>query len=228
MTEVTPTIGAFLRTIYNLQEDQVPARRARVRERLGLAGPTVTQTVSRVVDAGLITIRDDQFIDFTDEGLRAATVAVRRHRLSERMLTDVLKLPAQQAHADANKWAHMISDSTERAIVESLDDPRFSPWGMPVPGLEEFGIEMPDAPEPVLLNQYGATAELGETVPAVVRWISEDAQEDADLAGALVGAGIVPGANVRIRADTDHYEVVGLSRYDLPEKKAHVLCLDIA
>lgn len=224
MTGVSPTVGAFLGTIFNLQEDRIPVRRARICDRLGLAGATVTQAVNRMIDADLVRLRHDQYVELTDEGRKIAITVVRRHRLTERLLTDVLKVPAQQAHAEANAWGHTISENTERAIAASLDDPSTSPWGNPIPGLDELGITARVTPEPTLLYQLGPQ---GETVSATVRCISEDAQDDPELAEALVGAGIVPGAQVRIRVAASHYEILGLSRYDIPANRAHVVQLDV-
>lgn len=224
MTPVTPTVGAFLRTIFNLQEDRIPVRRARLRDRLGLAGPTVTQAVMRMIDAGLIHDRRDQYLELTDLGTRAAVIAVRRHRLTERLLTDVLKLPAQFAHAESINVSHTLSEETEQAIISALDDPRFSPWGNPIPGLEQFGITVPALPSATWLYQLGAP---GTCVTATVRAISEDAQDDPQIASALVGAGIIPRARIHIRVGEQHYELCGLSRFDVPAAMSHMLQLDM-
>ncbi|MFT3663360.1 MAG: metal-dependent transcriptional regulator [Gordonia sp. (in: high G+C Gram-positive bacteria)] len=224
MTQVTPTTGSFLRIIYNLQEDRIPVRRARIRERLGLASPTVTQTVNRMADSGLLRFGRDQYLELTETGAREAVVVVRRHRLAERLMTDVLKMPAQQAHAQAITWGGMIDADTERAIIDVLDDPRQSPWGNPVPGLDEFGLTCDPRPEPSSLLQIGRP---GTTVSGTVRSISEDAQDDPALAASLVGAGIVPGAHITVRIGTDCFQLLGLTRYDIPVTLAHVVKIDV-
>lgn len=224
LAAVSPTMSAFLRTIYNLHEDHVPVRRARIRERLNLSGPTVTQAVARMLDAGLVEDRHGQYLAFTDQGLRVAVVAVRRHRLAERMLTDLLSIPAQHAHAEAMRWGQMIGEETERAIVTSLDDPTHSPWGNPIPGLELIGGPESVFVEPDLLYQLGPP---GSTVTALVRSISEDAQDDPEIADALVGAGIVPGAQLKITVGEAAFELRGLGRYDLPVKSAHMVRVDV-
>lgn len=225
MTDVSPTTSAFLRTIYNLSEDHIPVRRARIKERLHLSGPTVTQAVSRMLDAGLIEIRHEQYLSLTEQGLHAAIVGVRRHRLIELLLTGMLSLPAQHAHAEATRWASTISEETERAVFAALGGPVASPWGNPIPGLELIGGPVPDFIEPDLLYQLGPP---GTTVDAVVRFVSEDAQDDPEIAAALVTAGIVPGAAVTVRVGDESYELRGLSRYDLPVKNAHMVRIDLA
>ncbi|WP_440713459.1 metal-dependent transcriptional regulator [Gordonia sp. FQ] len=225
MSDVSPSVGAALRTIYNLREDRIPVRRARIRDRLGLAGPTVTQTVGRMVDAGLVRLRDEQYLELTEDGDRVAAALVRRHRLTERLLTDVLKVPAALAHHEAVTWSNALATATERAIVDQLDAPYLSPWGNPIPALDELGVCPPEpGPEPASLAQLGPP---GATLPVAVRWISEDAQDDEALVAQLVSAGIVPGAQVRVTVTDGGYELRGLSRIDLPTSLAHVVRLDV-
>ncbi|MFT3663352.1 MAG: metal-dependent transcriptional regulator [Gordonia sp. (in: high G+C Gram-positive bacteria)] len=221
---ISPTTSAFLRTVYNLYEDHVPIRRARIRERLKLSGPTVTQAVTRMIDTGLLEVRHEQYLTFTDRGLQVAVIAVRRHRLAERLLTDILSLPPLQAHGEATRWGQMIGEETERAIVASLDDPTTSPWGNPIPGLESVGGPEPTFVEPDLLYQLGPP---GSTFDALVRSLSEDAQDDEQAITALVGAGIVPGAQIKITVGKDRFELRGLGRYDLPVKNAHRVRVDV-
>ncbi|MFM9378478.1 metal-dependent transcriptional regulator [Gordonia sp. VNK21] len=229
MATVTPTAGAFLRIIYQLREDGIPVRRARISERLGLSRPTVTQTVNRMVGSGLVQFGTGRYrnLELTELGEREAIVLVRRHRLAERLLTDVLHLSAHQAHLQAAKWDTLIDAATEQAIIERLDDPRRSPWGNPVPGLDELGIDVggEGQREPVCLTHLGPP---GSTVRATVHSISEEAQDDAELASGLVRAGIVPGAAVDVSITDEDYQLVGLTRFDIPATLGHVIKIDVA
>lgn len=224
MNRLLDTTACYLRTIYNLTEDGLVPRRARIMDRLGQAGPTVSQTVGRLERAGLLTdASPTQHLELTDEGHRIAVAVTRKHRLAERMLADILGLPAQRVHAEACRWEHVMSEDAERGIIDLLDDPRESPWGNPIPGLEELGVQWRARPPAARLRDVGRPK---CAVPAVVRSISEDAQEDEALMDRLIDAGIIPGARVRVEYRAEIYTVRGLNSIDIPAKRGHVITLD--
>ena len=105
MTELIDTTEMYLKTVYELEEDGVPPLRARIVERLDHSGPTVSQTVARMERDGLIKVAEDRSLELTDEGRRRATDVIRKHRLAERLLLDVIGIVVQQftkvRHADA-------------------------------------------------------------------------------------------------------------------------------
>ncbi len=136
MRQVSSAMEAYLRTVYNLIEDGVPVRRARLRDRLGQAGPTVTKAVLRLVRDDLISVGDDQLITLTSDGFEIAESVTRRHRLAERMLVDLLDVPIVRAHDEALRWEHVLSDDAERGIAARLLGDLDSPWGLPIPGLD--------------------------------------------------------------------------------------------
>ncbi|MFT4087066.1 MAG: metal-dependent transcriptional regulator [Gordonia sp. (in: high G+C Gram-positive bacteria)] len=223
---VSETTSSYLRAIYNLNEDGVTVRRARLSERMGHAGPTVTQTVTRLQRDGLVEQGSDHQIRLTDSGRDVAVAITRKHRLAERMLADILALPVLQVHAEASRWENSMSEATERAILAQLDDPSTSPWGNPIPGLAEFGVNLPPRPATVSLREYTDTP---TTVLTVVRSISEDAQADIALLTGLVSAGIVPGARVAITADDQGgFRVHAAGTFALTRKQSHVLQVDPA
>ena len=108
----------YLRTVLELlEEGQIPMR-ARISERLGHSGPTVSQTVARMERDGLLSVRDDRMIELTEEGQLQATRVMRKHRLAERLLADVIGLEWEYVHEEACRWEHVISEQVERKILK--------------------------------------------------------------------------------------------------------------
>ena len=197
MSDLIDTTEMYLRTIYELVEEGIVPLRARIAERLHQSGPTVSQTVARMERDGLLTVQGDRHLELTEEGNVLATRVMRKHRLAERLLTDVIGLDWELVHAEACRWEHVMSETVERRLVELLDHPTESPYGNPIPGLDELGESelgeefMADV-EPL---SKAATAEEGRVH---VRRISEEMQKDEVLMGALRRVGAVPGKTVTV------------------------------
>lgn len=128
-----PALEEYCETIYELAEDDVRVIQARIAERLGVSRPAVSEMVRRLDDEGLISI-DKGTIGLTKKGQTLATTMVRRHRLAERFLTDVLGLSWATAHHEAGKWEHVISPEVEAALLTHLGEPTTCPHGNPIPG----------------------------------------------------------------------------------------------
>ncbi len=139
VSDLIDTTEMYLRTIYELVEEGIVPLRARIAERLHQSGPTVSQTVARMERDGLVTVEGDRHLELTDEGMRLATRVMRKHRLAERLLTDVIGLDWELVHAEACRWEHVMSETVERRLLELLDHPTESPYGNPIPGLDELG-----------------------------------------------------------------------------------------
>ena len=139
VSDLIDTTEMYLRTIYELVEEGIVPLRARIAERLHQSGPTVSQTVARMERDGLLTVEGDRHLELTDEGNRLAVRVMRKHRLAERLLTDVIGLEWEHVHAEACRWEHVMSETVERRLVELLDHPTESPYGNPIPGLAELG-----------------------------------------------------------------------------------------
>ena len=139
VSDLIDTTEMYLRTIYELVEEGIVPLRARIAERLHQSGPTVSQTVARMERDGLLTVEGDRHLELTDEGQRLATRVMRKHRLAERLLTDVIGLDWELVHAEACRWEHVMSETVERRLLELLDHPTESPYGNPIPGLDELG-----------------------------------------------------------------------------------------
>ena len=138
MNELIDTTEMYLRTIYELEEEGVVPLRARIAERLGQSGPTVSQTVARMERDGLLVVAGDRHLELTDEGRGRAVAVMRKHRLAERLLIDVIGLEWEHVHAEACRWEHVMSEAVERKLVALLDNPTVSPYGNPIPGLDDL------------------------------------------------------------------------------------------
>ncbi|MBA1834847.1 metal-dependent regulator [Corynebacterium sp. zg912] len=187
MRDLVDTTEMYLRTVYELEEEGITPLRARIAERLEQSGPTVSQTVARMERDGLIVVEHDRSLSLTEEGRRRATAVMRKHRLAERLLTDVLKLDLDQVHDEACRWEHVMSEEVERRVVAVLDNPSRSPFGNPIPALEEIGAGGAE------VSQKGTRAtdlRLREPARAKVVQVSEILQDGAlpKNAGQLVGA----------------------------------------
>jgi DtxR family Mn-dependent transcriptional regulator len=203
VSDLIDTTEMYLRTIFELQEEGIVPLRARIAERLHQSGPTVSQTVARMERDGLLTVEGDRHLQLTDAGLRLATRVMRKHRLAERLLTDVIGLDWELVHAEACRWEHVMSETVERRLVELLDHPTVSPYGNPIPGLDELG-EVADGEafmhEVEALDQVVPPA--GE-VRVMVRRISEPIQTDETLMAALRRVGAVPDRVVTVTAGAE-------------------------
>jgi len=127
-----PAFEEYCECIFELEEDDVEVIQARMAERLQVSRPAVSEMIRRLETEGLIT--NDDGIVLTDSGLELAQQVVRRHRLAERFLTDVLKLSWAEAHHEAGKWEHVMSDNVESAMNSLLGEPTTCPHGNPIPG----------------------------------------------------------------------------------------------
>ena len=206
VSDLIDTTEMYLRTIYELVEEGILPLRARIAERLHQSGPTVSQTVARMERDGLLTVEGDRHLELTDEGRRLAVRVMRKHRLAERLLTDVIGLPWELVHAEACRREHVISESVELRLMELLDHPTESPYGNPIPGLAELGEaaagEFREGVQPLSGMHAGAE-------PSRVRSgrISEEAQKDEGLMGALRRVGALPGREVSVRGTPDGWLV---------------------
>jgi DtxR family transcriptional regulator, Mn-dependent transcriptional regulator len=195
--DLIDTTEMYLRTIYELVEEDIVPLRARIAERLHQSGPTVSQTVARMERDGLVTVEGDRHLQLTEEGMRLATRVMRKHRLAERLLVDVIGLDWELVHAEACRWEHVMSETVERRLLELLNNPTESPYGNPIPGLAELGQvatgeEFMTGVEP--LSQVAGP----HSARVLVRRISEEMQKDESLMGTLRRIGALPDKTVAV------------------------------
>ncbi|MGZ0151194.1 metal-dependent transcriptional regulator [Kribbella sp. WER1] len=208
VSDLIDTTEMYLRTVYELEEEGIVPLRARIAERLHQSGPTVSQTVARMERDGLIKVEGDRHLELTDVGRKQAVRVMRKHRLAERLLVDVIGLEWEDVHAEACRWEHVMSDAVELRLLQLLGNPTESPYGNPIPGLEELqttsqasGIEdFRIGVEP--LDQVLDTA-TGESVRVLVRRIAEPVQTDDGAMAVLRKAGALPGREVDSTLDAE-------------------------
>ena len=206
MSDLIDTTEMYLRTVYELEEEGVPPLRARIAERLAQSGPTVSQTVQRMERDGLLRVADDRTIELTEVGRAKATSVMRKHRLAEVLLTEVIGLPLELVHEEACRWEHVISDAVEERIVAILDAPSRSPYGNPIPGRGAIGPSGPEADG--VRTLASALAGTGEG-SLVVERLTEVIQSDAELIALLQEAGVRPGRTVNAELDGTVLRLVG-------------------
>jgi DtxR family transcriptional regulator, Mn-dependent transcriptional regulator len=198
VSDLIDTTEMYLRTVYELVEEGIVPLRARIAERLHQSGPTVSQTVARMERDGLLTVEGDRHLELTDEGHRLATRVMRKHRLAERLLTDVIGLDWELVHAEACRWEHVMSETVERRLVELLGHPTESPYGNPIPGLQELGetADGEDFMHGVVPLSEVMTSQ--QEIRVLIRRISEEVQKDESLMAALRRVGALPDKVVTV------------------------------
>lgn len=207
------TTEMYLRTIYELTEEGIVPLRARIAERLSQSGPTVSETVARMERDGLLRVTGSRTLALTPEGLRQATRVMRKHRLAECLLVDVIGLPWEEVHIEACRWEHVISDSVERRLIGLLHYPVNCPHGNAIPGLDELGVPgepgAPGDPDRAAEQPVHAMTAVASTRPVrvIVKRISEQLQGDAALMLKLKNIGIQPGHEVTLVVGNDDVRV---------------------
>jgi DtxR family transcriptional regulator, Mn-dependent transcriptional regulator len=194
--DLIDTSEMYLRTVLELEEEGVIPLRARVAERLDQSVPTVSQTVARMQRDGLLNVADDRSIELTEDGRSAAVRVMRKHRLAECLLVDIIGLDWVLVHEEACRWEHVISETVERRLLEVLGHPSESPYGNPIPGLAELG----EGPSTAAVAETVALSAIPtEATSVVVRRIGEPLQSDSALLMRLRLAGVRPNTSVPIQ-----------------------------
>ena len=146
--QATPAEDEYLQTIYWLEEAGLPITGANVARALQVSPPTVHEMVGRLEADGYITRDEDRALVFTGHGREHAAGVVRRHRLIERFLTDVLGIPWDEVHEEAERLEHAMSPVLEERMLAAIGDARTCPHGHPiVAGAREPGVPLADVEE---------------------------------------------------------------------------------
>lgn len=178
----------YLEAIYELGEEDQKVLQARIGDRLGLAAATVSEGVKRLVADGLVTVEADRELALTEEGRRLAETLVRRHRLAERMLVDILGIPWHLCHEQAEDWEKVMTPEVELAILDKLTGPATCPHGNPIPGA--------DTPVPWSELRAVAAMETGER--GRLTRLLEDVELDHDVLKYLEDHRLMPGADLAL------------------------------
>jgi DtxR family Mn-dependent transcriptional regulator len=201
VNDLVDTTEMYLRTILELEEEGVTPLRARIAERLHQSGPTVSQTVNRMERDGLLRVEDDRQLHLTDLGRSHAVAVMRKHRLAELLLVNVIGMPYEEAHDEACRWEHVMSEAVERRVYELLERPTRSPYGNPIPGLSKFTGDGEAAQDST--DGERNLAYPGLSGPVVVKRICESVQTHPDVLRQLHAAGVDPGATVKVAQERD-------------------------
>jgi DtxR family Mn-dependent transcriptional regulator len=181
--EYHPPVEEYLETMLALAEEGVPVIQARIAERLGRSAPSVSEMLDRLIEDGYVT-RDGRRLSLTDSGRALAEKVVRKHRLAERLLVDVIGLEWHKVHREAGRWEHVISDDVEARLVELLGDPATCPHGNPIPGSHSPSPSVPTRP----------LTEAGEGERVRLLRISEEVELNLGSLTLLDRGGFIPGA----------------------------------
>lgn len=214
MDDLVNTVEMYLKSVLELEEEGVVPLRARISERLEQSGPTVSQTVARMERDHLVVVSTERHVELTELGRRRAMSVMRKHRLAETFLSEVVGLDWEEIHDEACRLEHVMSDRVEARLAQLLDEPAVSPYGNPIPDARVH--EAPQLPPDVVnamtlvaarrsggsgspvAGRSGADAAAGAgrdgEVRARVRWIGEPIQVDHALLRQLRQTGVLPGA----------------------------------
>jgi DtxR family transcriptional regulator, Mn-dependent transcriptional regulator len=199
-----PAFEEYCECIFELAEDDVDVIQARIAERLQISRPAVSEMIRRLETEGLIT--NDGAIKLTDDGHALAERVVRRHRLAERFLTDILHLSWAEAHHEAGRWEHVMSESVERAMDKLLGSPTTCPHGNPIPGSDYVN---PDS-QPLSELVVGATFTVSripeelEFTPGLLEYLEESSIRPG-RAGVITAA--APDGTLTVEIEGRHVGV---------------------
>jgi DtxR family Mn-dependent transcriptional regulator len=182
-----PPVEEYLETIFALEEEGIPVIQARLAERLDKAAPSVSEMLDRL-EADELIVRSARQIAMTPRGTALAEGVVRKHRLAERLLVDIIGLDWDKAHVEAGRWEHVISDDVEERLVVLLGNPTTCPHGNPIPGVDGVGPE----------QHRLAEAQPGDRIR--LERITESVEHDADSLSYLGDHGLTPGTTALIGA----------------------------
>ena len=204
MSDLIDTTEMYLRTIFELSEEgQVPLR-ARIAERLGQSGPTVSQTVARMERDGLVTVGGDRHLELTPAGQARAVAVMRRHRLAECLLVDVIGLDWEHVHDEACRWEHVITERVEKQIFKLLGEPTHSPYGNPIPGRGQLGEPGSTGDAVFLTGVHTLLDAVNSGADSVViRRLGEPVQADPQVLAQLADLGVHPGVTLRVKETED-------------------------
>ena len=182
-----PPLEEYLETIWELEEEDIPVIQARLAEQLSVSAPSVSEMIRRLRGEGWVDT-EGRFITLTDKGRRRAISVVRKHRLAERLLTDVIGLPWHKTHVEACRWEHVISDEVEEKLVTLLGNPPTCPHGNPIPGA--------GGPE----RNLTALAELEPGDHVRLERVTEQVEVDLEALIYLDSHGFIPGVDAEVRS----------------------------
>jgi DtxR family transcriptional regulator, iron-dependent repressor len=177
----------YIEAIYELAEEGISTIRARVADWMGVSRASVSEAVDRLLDDGLVKERGRELV-FTARGRSTAETLVRRHRLVEHFLIQIIGLPWHRAHDEAERWERVISDEVEARMTEILDDPPACPHGNPIPGSRQ----------PVDYSKLVSLRDVERGRTVVLRRLTEDLELELDVMRFFEDSGLMPGGRIEV------------------------------
>ena len=217
VSDLIDTTEMYLRTIFELEEDGIIPLRARIAERLNQSGPTVSQTVARMERDGLLTVEGDRHLQLTEAGRAHAEQVMRRHRLAECLLLDVLKVPLLDLHHEACRWEHVMTEQVEERISTLLNNPQRSPFGNAIPGISSFD-------RGVSIKEIAENLAVGANYVGRVARFSEAVQESGELVVKLFELNVRPGHDITVARKGDAIIVNG--EIEITDEQAAAMWLE--
>lgn len=236
-SNLVDTAEMYLKTVYELEEEDIPALRARIVERLEQSGPTVSETVARMERDGLLRVAENRHIVFTSEGRKRAAHVMRRHRIAERVLYDLIHIPLSDIHAEACRWEHVLSDEVAEKMFEVLGKPEKDPFGNPIPSddclfPQQDCVRVPDVeslsnfasavaiPDGVDLENLAADVDFGKNCQ-IMQFVETLQAEEGEVR-VLEELQILPGTKMPVLGKQDYqvYVKVPTGVFALAEQTA--------
>jgi DtxR family Mn-dependent transcriptional regulator len=183
-------LAEYLEALYEMDEEGIPTQQARLAEWLAVTPASVSEAVKRLTSRGLVEIGDGRRLRFTVQGQGVARSLVRRHRLAERFLVEVVGLPWHLAHEEASEWGRVISERVEARLVDLLDDPPTCVHGNPIPG-SRHEVDQSDL-QPL--------HEVGPGKRVRLERLTEDLELDLEVMRYFEDSGLMPGARIAVLA----------------------------
>jgi len=180
----------YLEALYEMAEEGLPTQQARLAEWLDVSPASVSEAVKRLGKRGLVETGGDRHLRFTSEGERIAEALVRRHRLAERFLVEVVGLPWHLAHEEATDWGRVISERVEERMADMLGDPATCVHGNPIPGTSH----------PVDQSDLRPLHEVRAGTRARLERLTEDLELDLDVMRFFEESGLMPDAKIKVLA----------------------------
>lgn len=191
------TVEEYLETIYNMSMEDEVVIGARLAQKFGVSAPTVTEMLKRLVRDGYIEMDQKRQVTLTEAGNQAAEAVLRRHRLTERFLVDMLGMPWHQVHEEACRLEHFISGAVEARVIASLSNPTTCPHGNPIPGSVDARNYLKNHDALRL-----STIAPGETVTLLS--ISEVVEDEEALIQYFEEKGLMPGMQLTMLTKNEH------------------------
>jgi DtxR family Mn-dependent transcriptional regulator len=193
---LSATVEEYLETIYNMSMEGEVVIGARLAERFRVAAPSVTEMLKRLVRDGYVEMDHKRRVTLTEAGNQAAEAVLRRHRLTERFLVDMLGMQWHEVHEEACRLEHFISGAVEARVIANLNNPLTCPHGNPIPG------SVPNARNYLKDHHAVRLSTVPEGVQTTILCISEVVEDEEALIRYLHDKGLTPGTQLTVIALT--------------------------